>query len=557
MDGHGGQTRPGGAAGRGGPAGPVGRVRPEVPGYEVLSPLGDGATSSVWRARRRADGLVVALKVLHPAPHQVEAGLREAGLLAGVRHEHLVRLYDVVPLPDAVTGRVAGVALAMQLAPGGNLGQLLRRRRMLSPGEVVTVLLPVSAALTELHTRGVVHGDLSTGNVVFQLDGMPLLADLGASRIAGDPAGDPRGTGAASGMVAPEVIEGFAPTPEADVYALGALAWQCLVGAPPGPGFAREPLAHLSPDLPADLVAMVERALAPQPEDRPDADELGAALVAAARPEPVEVAPDADPGHRLTERLRQQAREEATEGKHREETAVRRGPRVALVAAAAMVVAAAALLVSGVVPVPTLPTPAAQDAQGGQAAQDGQAAQGDRDAQGGQEAPAVPQVVGTEESRGEEPDPAGVELGDEAVEEGPAGEGTDEDGHAAASAEIVQGLVDRRGLAWERGDVDLLAESMAPGSPALAAETERLERVREAGVSYADVTFRVEEVDLVEEDGDRLTLRAVVSRAPLVAFAPDGARADRPTRTDEVLLVLAGGDVDAPEDWRLWSWDEG
>ena len=219
-----------GQVGGGEQAGAAGWVEepPALPGYEVLAPLGVGATSSVWRARRRADGLVVAVKVLRPAGGDVAAGLREAGLLARVRHRHVVHLYDVLPLPDPATGRPAAVALATQLAGGGSLAQVLARRRILSPGELVTALQPVAGALADLHGTGVVHGDLSTGNVLFLRDGMPVLGDLGAARITGEEPGQRLGTGAADGMVAPEVVEGFPPTPESDVYQLGALAWHCL-----------------------------------------------------------------------------------------------------------------------------------------------------------------------------------------------------------------------------------------------------------------------------------------------------------------------------------------
>lgn len=297
---------------------------PLVPGYEVIEPLGQGASATVWRARRRADGLVVALKVLERADGDVAEGLREAGLLAAVRHQHVVRLYDVLPLPDPDTGRPAAVALATQLAGGGSLAQVLSRRRRLSAGELVTALQPVAGALVDLHGRGMVHGDLSTGNILFTGDGMPLLSDLGAARVAGTLPADALGTGADEGMVAPEVVEGFPATQESDVYQLGAVAWLALAGEPPGPGWARGDLDELAPGLPAGLADLVSRCLAPEPGDRPDAEEVALALLATAAPEPVEVAPDADPGHGLTERLRQQARDDLATAERADAGAPRR-----------------------------------------------------------------------------------------------------------------------------------------------------------------------------------------------------------------------------------------
>ncbi|SOC51771.1 serine/threonine-protein kinase [Ornithinimicrobium cerasi] len=551
---------------------------PAVPGYDVLARLGGGASSTVWRARRHADGLVVALKVLRPADGDVGAGLREAGLLARVRHPHVVHLYDVLPLPDPVTGRPAAVALATQLAGGGSLAQLLARRGMLSPGELVTVLQPVSSALADLHRAGVVHGDLSAGNVLFLRDGMPVIGDLGASRITGQPAADVVGTGAAEGMVAPEVTEGFAPTPESDVYQVGALGWLCLTGVVPGPGYAREALTEVATGLPPGLADLVEACLAPQPEDRPDAEEVAAALLATAFPEPVEVAPDADPGRGLTERLRQQAREASVaegtspprrrwlasrSGSHRPEQvagATRgrsgggagRGGRALVVGAAvlsalALVAVVAALLSPGLAIWPGRSVDALGRSSGEPAA------------------PTVPAAgeVGPVTTEPEPAEAGPAAPGDTSAGTGEVG-GMPEDGAVVADAgtgapdaeevrRTVQALVDGRGVAWEDADEAALASVMAPGSPALESEARQLERVRAEGLSYADVTFRVEDTTVVEAAPDRLVVAATVSRAPLTGRDASGERlVSSRTRTDSVEMVLTS--VDGR--WLLWSWGD-
>lgn len=273
---------------------------PSIPGYDVLGRIGAGASAQVWRARRVADDLDVALKVVSTGTDQVSSALREAGILARVRHQHVIHLYDVVPVPG-VGGRPDGVALAMELAEGGSLAEVLGARDHLTPGELVTVCSPLAGALAELHRAGVVHGDISLGNVIFRSDGMPLLADLGVSRIAGERRDETYGT---DGMVAPEVMEGFEPTAESDIYGLGALAWRSLVGEPPGWVGTRPELAELRPELPADLVTLVTSCLSGEPADRPEAEEVSVALYAAARPEPVALAPGADPAAGLTQRIR-------------------------------------------------------------------------------------------------------------------------------------------------------------------------------------------------------------------------------------------------------------
>lgn len=209
---------------------------PQIPGYDVLGRIGVGSSAQVWRARRLADDLDVALKVVPTRPEQVSSALREAGILARVRHQHVIHLYAVLPVPGS-GGRPGGVALAMELADGGALTDVLSAREHLTPGELVTICSPLAGALAELHRASVVHGDISPGNVLFRSDGMPLLADLGASRIAGERQAQTYGT---DGMVAPEVLEGFEPSAESDVYALGALSWRCLVGEDRG-GSGRGP----------------------------------------------------------------------------------------------------------------------------------------------------------------------------------------------------------------------------------------------------------------------------------------------------------------------------
>ena len=77
---------------------------------------------------------------------------------------------------------------------GGSLGQVVAQREHLTPGETVTVIAPIARALAGLHDLGVVHGDLSPGNVLLDSTGRPVLADLGFSRLTGEAPGDVHGT---------------------------------------------------------------------------------------------------------------------------------------------------------------------------------------------------------------------------------------------------------------------------------------------------------------------------------------------------------------------------
>lgn len=532
---------------------------PQIPGYALTGRLGAGATATVWRGHRLADALPVAVKVIEPVGGRVAEALREAGLLAQVRHQHVIHLYDVLPLPDADAGQPA-VALVTQLAGGGSLAQVLTRRRLLSPGELVTVLQPLAGALADLHQRGVVHGDVSTGNIVFREDGMPLLADLGTARIAGEDRLRGVGTGAGDGMVAPEVVEGFPATRESDVYQLGALARLCLVGEVPGPGFDRQALAQVAPELPELLVDLVERCMAGAPEDRPDAEELAVALHAVASPEPVEVAPDADSAHGLTQRLRQVAQEDeaargacgqpgAQPGAHRPErfdpdastVPPTRSVRDRMLRPTPRARALLGLVVGTLVLVMLVgvgwsvarswwPEGAAEEAAGAQVVDPP-----------GETVAAVPGEAVTE-GLGEAPT-AGA---GEAVMSG--AEGLSSDG----TRQVLQDLVDARALAWEATDPGLLSGALAAGSPAHRDERALLSRAREAGISYPHVGFEVQDLVVAQEAADRLLVKATVVREPLEARDMSGWLLRTPTRTERVVLEL----VQQEGRWLLWSWSE-
>ncbi len=242
-----------------------------MPGYDVEAMLGFGATGEVWRAREQATGQVVALKRLREGadPVALERLRREATLLRTLDTPYVVRLRDVV-----------GDVLVLDHAAGGSLAALLTRRGCLEPGEVVTVAVPLASALACAHAVGLVHGDVSPANVLFTAEGMPLLADLGVARVAGEDLATVDGT---AEYVDPVVAAGGAPDAPADVWALAALCHHLLAGTPPHDGRTvaevlgaavageRAPLGLLAPSAPRALVAAVEAGLVADPAARPDA----------------------------------------------------------------------------------------------------------------------------------------------------------------------------------------------------------------------------------------------------------------------------------------------
>jgi hypothetical protein len=286
------------------PASPLPSAVPVVPGYVLEELLGRGGSGQVWRARPRGGGPPVAVKVLlRGDPERQE---REAALLGELDHPHLVRLHQVVR--HDLRGGPAEVALVLDLLGGGSLAALLDRRGRLRPGEVVTTVAPVAAALAHAHDRGVVHGDLSPGNVVFTAEGRPVLTDLGTARLVGDTAR----AEVTPPYVDPVVARGGAPGPASDVFGVAAAAFHALTGiAPWNAADARSTLsvaavgelpdlALLAPEAPEELVRVIRRGLSPEPHRRGSAAAFALDLRHACRPEPVQLpvagVPDAELG---------------------------------------------------------------------------------------------------------------------------------------------------------------------------------------------------------------------------------------------------------------------
>ncbi|MEZ4248472.1 MAG: serine/threonine-protein kinase [Polyangiales bacterium] len=217
------------------------RRRARADRYELRLPLGVGGFGEVWRGEHVDTGRVVALKVLH---HQIAAQrsfqtllLQECQLVARLRHPCVVRVHDVGVLGEAIEratgGRfVAGSPyVAMELLEGGTLDAWVRSPREWS--EVRRVVLEMLGALRHAHARGVVHLDLKPSNVLFRRDGRSVIADFGiAWSMRDDDA--PRFTGTLA-YASPEqlVADARALGPCSDLFALGALIWELVTGAPP------------------------------------------------------------------------------------------------------------------------------------------------------------------------------------------------------------------------------------------------------------------------------------------------------------------------------------
>jgi serine/threonine-protein kinase len=248
--------------------------------YEVLGLLGRGGMGAVYRARDRQLNRIVALKfILGAHPDLIARFLQEARAQARIDHPNVCHVYEV--------GEVAGRAyIAMQFVDGVELSKAYPK---MSLDERVATMRDVALALHEAHKVGIVHRDVKPSNVLVEHrdnDGrwFPVVMDFGLAREASDAIGLTQ-TGAVMGTPAymsPEQARGEtrAVDRRADVYSLGATAYELFTGQPP---FAAAPLAEvlqqvlhqeprpprsLAPQLPVDLETIILKCLAKEPAGR-------------------------------------------------------------------------------------------------------------------------------------------------------------------------------------------------------------------------------------------------------------------------------------------------
>jgi hypothetical protein len=483
-----------------------------VPGYDVQALIGFGATGEVWRARELATGEFVALKRLRPDadPRALESLRREAAVLRSLDTPYVVRL-------RAVLGEGTDTVLVLDHAPGGSLAALLTRRGSLDPAEVVTIAAPLAQALATAHGCGFVHGDVTPANILFTAEGMPLLADLGLARLAGEAGTSVEGT---AEYVDPAVAAGGEPDEAADVWGLAAVCHHMLSGTPPHEGDsadsvldaaragARAPLGLLAPTAPRPLVAAIEQALQPDLAARPDALAFASLLRRSHAAAPVRLlgaVPGADaPQTRATHVVHQAASPAPSIEPDR--TGRR---RLALAAGAVALVAIAAVLGwlsgrSGPVPLASVEAATAGQANGA--------------------------TVAAAPSRAR---PVNVSVA--AV--------------IPSWRSIVGSLDSARADAFAAGDPAALAAVYAPGSPLLAADRDAIGRLGAAGQRARGVRHRIRSLAVVSHDAHVVVLRVVDELAAYEVVDAGGRVVSRTTPRGAASFVVRI--VNTPAGWRL------
>jgi WD40 repeat protein len=280
----------------------AGLPRVSVPGYEVLEVLGRGGMGVVYKARQVSANRVVALKMVlagsHAGAEEMARFRKEAQAIASLEHLHVVRVYEV--------GEHQGLPFfSLEFCEGGSLDRRLQGKPV-SPRVAAALVAALARGVQAAHDHGILHRDLKPGNVLLSAacglagqpeqgpakpqaaeqalaGAVPKITDFGLAKRLDDVSGLTR-TGNLLGTpayMAPEQARGEkALGPAVDVYALGAILYECLTGRPPFQGptsfetvmqvLGKEPVApsHLQPSVPRDLETVCLKCLHKDPRRR-------------------------------------------------------------------------------------------------------------------------------------------------------------------------------------------------------------------------------------------------------------------------------------------------
>jgi serine/threonine-protein kinase PpkA len=255
-----------------------------IPGFDIDGEIGEGAMATVFLATQRSLERKVALKIMAAAlaadPTFCERFLREGKTLARLSHPHTVTIHDIGNVGDLYY-------MAMEYLPNGTLKE--RVAAGVSAEQGLAYVRQIASALGYAHAQGLVHRDVKPANILFRANGSAVLSDFGIAKSLDDrtqftQAGLAVGT---PSYMSPEQARGLEIDGRADLYALGVVLYEMLVGKLPfnGTDALSTALAHLTeplPELPTHhgrYQHILSKLLAKDRDDRfADAAELIAAL---------------------------------------------------------------------------------------------------------------------------------------------------------------------------------------------------------------------------------------------------------------------------------------
>ena len=244
--------------------------------YRLTDRLAAGGSAQVWRARDEQLDRDVAVKLLHPhllPDARSRARLTtEARAAAGLAHPGIVAVYDVDASGEAP-------CIVLELVTGETLAARLAREGRLPEREAARIAAEVAEALFHAHQRGVIHRDVTPGNILIERDGRARIVDFGIARMLDEAAERLTMTGTVMGTLrymAPEQLVGDETGPRTDLWGLGAVLWHMLSGSVPFDATTAVALAEAQragpgelPDVDPVLRAIAAACLALDPTDRP------------------------------------------------------------------------------------------------------------------------------------------------------------------------------------------------------------------------------------------------------------------------------------------------
>src|SRR5688500_16952077 len=241
--------------------------------YKILEPIGTGGSSQVYTAHDLKLERQVAIKILDDRASAQEDLRRlftkEGKALAHLSHPNVVAVHDV--------GEVDGTPfIVMEHVEGISLKQRIERSGALPLADAVRIGTDIAKGLDFTHSRGIIHADLKPSNILLDLEDKPKICDFGIARTPQEDAETPE-LYATAMYVSPERVEGKRASVASDVYGLGLLLYEMLVGKPPFQSanaavllrdhVVRSPVppSHLRPSLPKEIDTVVLKALAKDP----------------------------------------------------------------------------------------------------------------------------------------------------------------------------------------------------------------------------------------------------------------------------------------------------
>ncbi len=226
---------------------------PEIPGFQLLRPLGEGGMGTVYLAKDLALGREVAIKFISPRiggdPDSRARFLREARTMATIEHPNVVRVYSLGETPD---GRLF---LVMEHVAGEGLDDLLRRKGALPASRALAIFRDVIEGLAAAWRLGIVHRDVKPSNILLDANGRARIADFGLARPVDADSAALTGSGLVLGTpayVSPEQARALPLDFRSDLYSLGVVLWEMLAGRHPFAGGTPAELVarHLRDPLP-------------------------------------------------------------------------------------------------------------------------------------------------------------------------------------------------------------------------------------------------------------------------------------------------------------------